>query len=157
MNWYLLIKWLHIISSTVLFGTGAGIAFFFVRAQRTQDATIIASVAQDVVLADIIFTATAVVLQPVTGIALVLKGGYSLFTTPWLVVSMALYCLVGCCWLPVVWLQIRMRDLAIDAANHDLPLPVVYQFYYRRWFALGWPAFMGVLAIFYLMVAKPSF
>jgi uncharacterized membrane protein len=150
MNWYLLIKWVHIISSTVLFGTGAGIAFFFVRAQRTGDTKVVARVARDVVLADLIFTSSAVALQPITGVALALLA-------PWMVVSIALYLIVGCCWLPVVWLQIRMRDLAIDAANHDLPLPVVYQFYYRRWFALGWPAFIGVLVIFYLMVAKPGF
>jgi uncharacterized membrane protein len=113
MNWYLLIKWVHIVSSTVLFGTGAGIAFFFVRAQRTGDPRIIAAVGRDVVLADLVFTATAVVLQ------------------------------------------MRMRDLAVEAAAHDLPLPAVYQLCYRRWFVLGWPAFVGVAAIFYLMVAKP--
>jgi uncharacterized membrane protein len=68
-----------------------------------------------------------------------------------------LYVLIGCFWLPVVRLQIRMRDLAIDAADHGQPLSVLYGFYYRRWFALGWPAFIGVLIIFYLMVAKPGF
>jgi uncharacterized membrane protein len=155
VNWYLLIKWLHIISSTVLFGTGAGIAFFFVRAQRTGDAKIIAAVGRDVVLADFVFTGTAVILQPVTGIALALMTGYPL-STPWLAASITLYILVGCCWLPVVWLQMRMRDLAINAADNALPLPAVYQLYYRRWFVLGWPAFIGVLVIFYLMVAKPG-
>jgi uncharacterized membrane protein len=154
-TWYLLVKWLHIVSSTVLFGTGAGIAFFFMRAQRSGDSRIIAAVGRDVVLADIVFTATAVVLQPVTGIALALMVGYPL-STPWLVLSMVLYGLVGCCWLPVVWLQVRMRDLAIDAAAHSLPVPALYQLYYRWWSALGWPAFLGVLAIFYLMVAKPG-
>jgi uncharacterized membrane protein len=155
MNGILLLKWLHIVSSTVLFGTGLGIAFFFVRAQQTNDAKIIARVGRDVVLADVVFTACAVVLQPITGIALALKTGYPLLT-PWLLVSAALYLLVGCCWLPVVWLQIRMRNLAVDAASHNLPLPLVYGFYYRRWFWLGWPAFIGVLVIFYLMVAKPA-
>jgi uncharacterized membrane protein len=155
VNWYLLIKWLHIISSTVLFGTGAGIAFFFVRAQRSGDARIIAAVGRDVVLADLVFTAGAVILQPLTGIALALMTGYPL-STRWLAVSLTLYILVGCCWLPVVWLQIRIRDYAIDAAQNRLALPIVYQVYYRRWFALGWPAFIGVLVIFYLMVAKPG-
>jgi uncharacterized membrane protein len=154
-SWYPLIKWLHIISSTVLFGTGAGIAFFFLRAQRTEDPRIIAAVGREVVLADMVFTATAVVLQPVTGLALVLMAGYPL-STPWLLLSVGIYGLVGCCWLPVVWLQIRMRDLAIEAADHDLPLSVLYRLYYRRWLALGWPAFIGVMAIFYLMVAKPG-
>jgi uncharacterized membrane protein len=156
MSWFLVIKWLHIVSSAVLFGTGAGIAFFFVRAQRVGDVRVIASVARDVVLADMVFTATAVVLQPVTGIALALLGGFPL-SSSWLLLSIALYFAVGGCWLPVVWLQIRMRDLAIDAAHQGLPLPALYQFYYRRWFTLGWPAFIGVLVIFYLMVAKPVF
>jgi uncharacterized membrane protein len=153
-SWYPLIKWLHIVSSTVLFGTGAGIAFFFLRAQRSGDSRIIAAVGRDVVLADMVFTATAVVLQPVTGVALALMVGYPL-STPWLVLSIVLYGLVGCCWLPVVWLQMRMRDLAVDAIHRGQPLPALYEIYYRRWFMLGWPAFIGVLIIFYLMVAKP--
>ena len=153
-SWYPVIKWLHIVSSTVLFGTGAGIAFFFLRAQRTGDTKIIAAVGRDVVLADMVFTATAVVLQPVTGIALAFMAGFPL-SSLWLVWSMVLYVLVGCCWLPVVWLQMRMRDLAIVATANGSPLPAAYQRCYRRWFALGWPAFTGVLVIFYLMVTKP--
>jgi uncharacterized membrane protein len=130
-SWYPLIKWLHIVSSTVLFGTGAGIAFFFLRVQRTGNTKIIAAVGREVVLADMVFTATAVVLQPVTGIALVLMAGFPL-SSPWLVWSMVLYVLVGCCWLPVVWLQMRMRDLAIvAAANGSPPLPAAYHRYYR--------------------------
>src|ERR1700678_4157776 len=121
-SWYPAIKWLHVISSTVLFGTGAGIAFFFLRAQRSGDPRIIAAVGRDVVLADMVFTATAVVLQPVTGIALALMAGFSL-SSPWLVWSMVLYVLVGCCWLPVVWLQTRMRDLSIVAAANGSALP----------------------------------
>jgi uncharacterized membrane protein len=156
MSWYLWVKWLHIVSSTVLFGTGFGIAFFFVRAQRTGNVAIIASVGRDVVLADAAFTATAVVIQPASGIALALMAGYSL-SSPWLLLSIAMYFLVGACWLPVVWLQIRMRDLAVAAATSSSPLPAEYKKYYRWWFVLGWPAFIGVLVIFYLMVAKPSF
>jgi uncharacterized membrane protein len=155
MTWFLLTKWLHILSSTVLFGTGAGIAFFFLRAQRTGEPKVIAAVSREVVLADMVFTATAVVLQPVTGVALARMAGYPL-TAPWLLMSIALYGFVGCCWLPVVWLQMRMRDLAIDAVKYDLRLSVAYRRYYRCWFALGWPAFIGVMVIFYLMVAKPD-
>jgi uncharacterized membrane protein len=155
MNWYLWVKWLHIVSSTVLFGTGFGIAFFFVRAQRTGNIVVIASVGRDVVLADAAFTASAVVVQPSSGIALALMAGYPL-SSPWLLLSIALYLLVGACWLPVVWLQIWMRELAAAAAATSSPLPEVYYKYYRLWFALGWPAFIGVLAIFYLMVAKPE-
>ena len=155
VKWYLLVKWVHIVSSTVLFGTGAGIAFFFVRAQRTRNVEIIASVGRDVVFADMVVTATAVILQPATGIALALMAGFPL-SAPWLLASMALYLFVGCCWLPVVWLQIRMRDLAAAAAATLDPLPSQYHRYYRWWFALGWPAFLGVLGIFYLMVAKPN-
>jgi uncharacterized membrane protein len=156
MSLFLWIKWLHIMSSTVLFGTGFGIAFFFVRAHRTGDVAIMASVGRDVVLADAVFTATAVVVQPVSGAALALLAGYPL-SSPWLRLSMALYLLVGACWLPVVWLQICMRDLAVSAAVASKPVPMEYQKYYRWWFALGWPAFIGVMAIFYLMVAKPNF
>ena len=156
MSWYLLIKWLHILSSTVLFGTGAGIAFSFVRAYRTQDANVIAAVSRDVVLADFLFTATAVVLQPISGIGLASIAGFAL-STGWLVLSIALYGLIGCCWLPVVWLQIRMRDLAASAAANGTPLPPAFHRYYAWWFALGWPAFICVIAVFYLMVAKPSF
>jgi uncharacterized membrane protein len=126
MSWYLEIKWLHIVSSTMLFGTGAGIAFFFVRAQRRGDSKIIAAVGRDVVLADMIFTGSAVILQPATGVALAFMAGYKL-STPWLSASILLYVLIGCCWLPVVWLQIRMRDMAIEASTQGLPLPELYQ------------------------------
>ena len=151
---YLWVKWLHIISSTILFGTGAGIAFFFLRAQRTGNVQVIATVARDVVLADALFTATAVVVQPTTGIALALMAGYSL-SARWLLASLLLYVFVGCCWLPVVWMQVQMRRLAETAARTNASLPPAYHWYYRWWFRLGWPAFVGVLVIFYLMVAKP--
>ena len=134
---------------------GAGIAFFFLRAQRTADVKVIAAVAKDVVLADAVFTASAVVLQPTTGLALTLMAGYPL-TAPWLVGSLVLYVLVGCCWLPVVWMQVRMRDLAQAAAEKGSALPRTYRRHYRWWLGLGWPAFIGVLVIFYLMVAKPG-
>jgi uncharacterized membrane protein len=156
MSWYLWLKWMHIVSSTVLFGTGFGIAFFFVRAQLTGNVAIIASVGRDVVLADAVFTAAAVVIQPASGMALALMAGYPL-SSPWLLLAIAMYFLVCSCWLAVVWLQIWMRDLAVAAATSSSPLPVEYKKYYRWWFALGWPALIGVLFIFYLMVAKPSF
>jgi uncharacterized membrane protein len=150
---FLWLKWAHVVSSTVLFGTGAGIAFFFLRAQRTRNVAVIAAVAKDVVLADLILTATAVVLQPATGLTMALMAGYPL-TTPWLRWSITLYLLIGCCWLPVVWLQIRMRDLAGAALREGAPLPPRYFAMYRWWFLLGWPAFIGVLAVFYLMIVK---
>jgi uncharacterized membrane protein len=155
VNVYLFVKWLHIVSSTVLFGTGAGIAFFFVRAQRTGDVRVIAAVGRDVVLADMLFTAVAVVTQPVTGFMLMTYAGYP-WTTPWLQSSALLYVVAGCCWLPVVWLQIRMRDLAVVAAAAQAALTAEYRSCYRLWFGLGWPAFICVLAVFYLMVAKPA-
>jgi uncharacterized membrane protein len=152
---YLWLKWAHIVSSTVLFGMGAGIAFFFIRAQRTGDVRIIAAVARDVVIADAIFTASAVVLQPLTGLAMARLAGYPL-SAGWLRWSIVLYVLIGACWLPVVRLQIRMRDMANGAAQQGSDLPPSYFSCYRWWFALGWPAFIGVLMVFYLMVAKPA-
>lgn len=153
-NAYSWIKWAHILSSTILFGTGAGIAFFFVRAQRTRNPIVIAAVAREVVIADLVFTAAAVVLQPLTGVAMAIMAGFPL-SLPWLRWSIVLYLFIGCCWLPVVWLQVRMRDLATVAARTSSTLPSQYFRFYRWWFALGWPAFAGVLAVFYLMVAKP--
>jgi uncharacterized membrane protein len=154
-QFYLWLKWMHIVSSTVLFGMGAGIAFFFIRAQRSGDLRVIAAVSREVVIADAIFTAGAVILQPVTGLAMAFLAGYSL-SLPWLAWSIVLYVLIGCCWLPVVWLQIRMKNLAASAAQGGAALPPAYHRYYQWWFALGWPAFIGVLTVFYLMVAKPG-
>ena len=150
---YLALKWLHIVGATVLLGTGAGIAFFLWRAHRTRDANVIAVVAADVVRADLWFTGTAVILQPLTGFALAAKGGWNL-RQHWLWESLVLYLLVGCCWLPVVWLQWRMRDLARASVATESLLPKLYFRYSRWWFALGWPAFTGVLLIVWLMVSK---
>ena len=153
---HLLLKYLHVVGAAVLLGTGAGIAFFMLLAHRTGDARIVAGVARIVVIADLVFTATAVVAQPVTGLALTALAGYALLEG-WMAVSIALYLMVGALWLPVVWMQIRMRDLAADAARHGLPLPPAYHRLFRRWFAFGVPAFAGVLAILWLMIAKPAF
>jgi len=150
---YLFIKWVHVIGATVLLGTGAGIAFFLWRAHRTRDPRIIAVVAAEVVRADIWFTATAVLLQPATGLLLMGKGGWSI-SQAWLWQSLLLYGLVGCCWLPVVQLQRRMRDLAREATDRGLPLPEEYYRCGRWWFGLGWPGFGGVLLIAWLMVSK---
>jgi uncharacterized membrane protein len=151
----LLLKLAHILGAAVLFGTGAGIAFFMWMAHRTGRADAVAEVARVVVIADTVFTATAVVLQPVTGAALAWLIGYSLFDS-WIVLSLGLYVLVGLCWLPVVWIQIRLRDLARKAAVVGAPLPPAYHRLFRIWFILGWPAFAGVVAIFALMIWKPS-
>jgi uncharacterized membrane protein len=156
MSLYLALKALHILGATVLFGTGAGIAFFMFMAHRTGDAKLIAHTAGVVVVADLVFTATAVVLQPFTGAALAWLGGYRLFDG-WLVASLALYLLAGACWLPVVWIQLRLRDLAREAAATGGPLPTAYFRLWRIWFALGWPAFAAVLAILWLMTFKPRF
>ena len=150
---YFVLKWLHVISSTVLFGFGAGIAFFFVRAQRTADVQVIAAVAREVVQADLWFTTAAVVIQPATGLAMMVVAGLPL-SLHWIWVSVLLYLIVGACWLPVVWLQMRMRDMAISSAASGTTLPEAYFRCYRWWFALGWPAFAGVLAIFWMMVTK---
>ncbi|HXQ47027.1 MAG TPA: DUF2269 domain-containing protein [Caulobacteraceae bacterium] len=155
MSLIILIKTLHVIGATVLLGTGVGIAFFMVMADRTRDARLIAHTAGVVVVADVLFTATAIVLQPITGVALVALEGQPL-TQAWILLSLALYGLAGVFWLPVVWMQLRMRDLARAAAAAGEPLPPAYHRLYRIWFAFGFPAFTAVLAIIWLMVAKPS-
>ena len=155
MTTYFLLKYLHVIGATVLLGTGAGIAFFMLIAHRTGDARVIAATARTVVLADFLFTATAVVAQPITGLLLARHVGYAL-SEGWIVLSIALYVVTGMFWLPVVWMQARMRDLAADAAAAGTPLPEAYYRLYRLWFAFGFPAFFAVLAIFWLMIARPE-
>ena len=138
------LRWLHIIGATVLFGTGAGIAFFMLMAQRTGRADIVAHVAGTVVIADTIFTATAVVVQPITGMLLAQAVGWPL-TQGWIVLSLALYGVTGLFWLPVVWIQWRIRNLAREAAAANLPLPAEEKRLFRIWFVCGFPAFAAVL------------
>ncbi len=152
---YLLLKYLHLIGAAVLFGTGAGIAFFMLMAHLTGKAATIAAVARIVVIADFVFTATAVVLQPLTGLALVWNVGYSL-GDGWIVLSIILYLVTGAFWLPVVWMQMRMRTLAEKAAAAGQPLPSAYHKLVRTWFVFGFPAFASVAAIFWLMIARPQ-
>lgn len=153
---FFILKMIHILSGAVLFGTGAGIAFFMLRAHRTNDPATVAAVGRIVVLADFVFTATAVVVQPATGVAMVLMQGWPPFA-PWLVAAYVLYVLIGVCWLPVVWMQLRMTRLAEAAEADGTALPQAYHRLFRWWFALGWPAFAGVLAVYWLMIAKPGF
>lgn len=154
-NAVILLRWLHVIGACVLLGTGAGIAFFMVMAHRTGEPRIVAHTAGVVVIADWLFTATAVVAQPVTGALLASATGWRL-SEGWIVAALALYVLVGLFWLPVVWMQHRMRDLARAAASANAALPAAYHRLYRAWFACGFPAFAAVLAIVWLMLARPA-
>lgn len=154
MTTYFLLKYVHVIGASVLLGTGAGIAFFMLRAHLAGDVAGIAAVSRIVVVADYLFTATAVVLQPVTGIALASIRGYAL-TDGWVMLSLLLYAFVGAFWLPVVWMQVRMRNLAQQALADNTPLPRQYHRLFWSWFAFGFPAFGGVLAIFWLMIRRP--
>jgi uncharacterized membrane protein len=156
MDLYTLLKVLHVIGATVLLGTGAGIAFFMLMAHRMRDPALIAHTANIVVLADTVFTASAVILQPITGAGLAYLAGYPLMSG-WIGLSLVLYVVTGLCWLPVVWIQIRLRNLAVQAVATAAPLPDRYFRLFRLWFALGIPAFAAVLGIIWLMVAKPSF
>ncbi|MBO6891929.1 MAG: DUF2269 domain-containing protein [Roseibium sp.] len=152
---YDLLLYAHVIGACVLLGTGAGIAFFMVMSNRSRDPALIAHVSAIVVLADTVFTATAAVLQPVTGYLLVREVGWSLLEG-WVLVSLCLYVVVGVFWLPVVWIQIRLRRMAEAAALASEPLPPAYHQLYRIWFACGFPAFFAVLAIVWLMLTKPE-
>ena len=154
-EWVDILRLLHVVGATVLFGTGAGIAFFMVMAHRTRDPVLIAHVAETVVVADTLFTATAVVLQPVTGYLLAREIGWPL-DEGWIVVSLFLYVLTGVFWLPVVAIQIRLRNLARTAVASGEALPRAYFRLYRIWFACGFPAFFAVIGIFWLMLAKPQ-
>jgi uncharacterized membrane protein len=155
MDGYLIAKTLHIVSSTILFGFGAGTAWYFWNAHLTRDPATIASVGRMVVRADWIFTGASGIVQPASGLWLVHLTGHSL-TAPWLVAAYGLYVIAFACWAPVVGLQIKAQRLAQAALDRNERLGPDYERTMRLWFALGWPAFLGLVAIFWLMVAKPA-
>ena len=155
MDNYELLRLLHIISSTILFGAGLGTAFHMWRSHQSGDVRAIAVASRNTVLADWLFTTPAVIIQPASGIGLILLAGHDPFA-PWLVATYLLYVVTGACWVPVVIIQIRVRDIAAVSAENNDPLPESYGRYMKTWFLLGWPAFLSVLAIFGLMVSKPS-
>ena len=155
MNTYLLLKWIHIVSSVLLVGTGLGSAFYLFFANRSGSVPAQAVVARLVVRADTWFTTPAGIVQPVTGVAMASMAGWPL-STPWLALSIGLYMVAGLCWLPVLWLQWRMAAMARNAADTGAPLPPAYARHARCWEALGYPAFTVMLAVYYLMVAKPA-
>lgn len=151
---YLALKYLHVFGAVVLLGTGTGIAFFMLMAHLSRDVAFIARTAAVVVAADYIFTLTAIVLQPVSGYLLTLELGIPLGEF-WVAASLALYLIAGCFWLPVVWMQARMRDLARAAAASGGGLPDQYHRLFRLWFAFGFPGFGAVALILLLMIARP--
>lgn len=155
MDGYLLVKTVHVISSTVLFGTGLGIAFFFLMGLRSADPASAWFAARTTAIADMVFTLTAGIVQPLSGLALIHMAGWDL-SARWLVWSYALYLLALACWLPVVWLQLRMRDMLAAKVSGAAIDEAKLRRMFRWWFALGWPAFLGLVAVFWLMVAKPA-
>lgn len=152
---YLTLKYLHILSMVLLFGTGLGSAFYKWMADRSGNVAHIAATNRHVVLADWLFTTPTVVFQPISGLWMAHLLGYPL-TANWLAASLALYALAGACWLPVVWLQIRMRNLAVAASISQQALPAQYWRYARIWFWLGVPAFAAMLVVVLMMVFKPA-
>jgi len=155
MSNYLLLKWLHIVSSVLLVGTGLGSAFYLFFVNRSGNVQAQAVVARLVVRADAWITTPTIIVQPVTGFAMMHLAGFS-FTAPWIALSLALYLLAGACWLPVLWLQWRMAHMAQTAATQGAALPVQYWQYARYWEMLGYPAFLAMLVTYYLMVNKPT-
>ena len=154
MTLYFLVKYLHVLGAIVILGIGTGIAFFMLMAHRTDNAEFIARTASVVVIADAIFTLSAVIFQPVTGGLLMMLSAMPV-TERWLVASLALYVFAGLFWIPVVFMQIEMRDLARKAAEQRVALPERYFVLFRRWFAFGFPGFGATMLILWLMIAKP--
>jgi uncharacterized membrane protein len=155
MSAYLFIKVVHIITATILFGTGLGIAFFMFRSRFTGDLREKFYAVRTTVLADCIFIAPAAVLQPLTGAWLIWNGGLR-WAEGWLLAAYLLYAIAAACWLPVVWIQIRLKRIVAACLASDLPPPPQFHRLFRIWFLLGWPAFAALVAIFFLMVTKPS-
>lgn len=155
MEWADILRWVHVLGACVLIGTGSGIAFFMVMANRTSNPEIIAHTASVVVIADFIFTASAVIVQPISGILLAIQMGWEL-TEGWITLSIALYVIIGLFWLPVIFIQMQMRDAAIFASDNGLEMSARYHQLYKIWFACGIPAFSTILVIVWLMASKPS-
>lgn len=151
---YLIVKWIHVLSSTILFGTGVGTAFYLFASSLGRDTRAVATITRYVVIADWIFTASTIILQPLSGWYLMHLMGLTM-EARWIAWSIGLFALATACWLPVLWLQVRMRDVASAAATRGEPLPRRYWRYFAWWTALGFPALFAFLAVFYLMVAKP--
>jgi uncharacterized membrane protein len=152
---YALVKTVHIISAAILFGTGLGIAALMFAGMRSRELAGRHLAARWTVRADFIFTLPSVIVQPASGAWLVWQRGFD-WTEPWLVATYALYALAGACWVPVVLIQVRIsRLLGRAAAGATIDNENVARLF-RWWFALGWPAFGGLVVIFWLMVAKPS-
>ena len=151
---YLIAKWLHVLSSTILFGTGIGTAFYIFFGTRASDPTVAAAFMRWAVVADWLFTATTIIFQPLSGFYLAHLVQLPL-TSRWIVWSLVLYVVAGACWIPVVFIQMRMRRLAEAAAAAGTALPADYDRLLRWWVALGIPAFFSLVIVFYLMVAKP--
>lgn len=152
---YLWLKFIHVISSTILFGTGIGTACTMLYAHYTKNVQVIASTARYVVLADWMFTGTSGFIQPLTGLWMVYLVGYP-WTSLWIMGSIIGYLIAAFCWFPVVYLQIKMRDFAVAAEKDNTALPPIYYRYFKYWFCLGWPAFISLIAVFYLMTNKPA-
>ncbi|MDN4501255.1 DUF2269 domain-containing protein [Alteromonadaceae bacterium BrNp21-10] len=154
MDLYTTIKTFHIISSTIVFGTGIGIAFFMFRSWFTDSIQEKLYASRNTVLADYLFTFPAVIIQPLSGIALIYMAGFD-WSAYWLMATYVIYVIAGLCWLPVVWIQVQLKNMCIEASENGTELPDRYNRLFKMWFLLGWPAFLGLVAVFYLMVAKP--
>jgi uncharacterized membrane protein len=154
MSTYLLIKTIHIVSATILFGTGLGIAFFMFRSWFADDLQEKLFALRTTVMADYLFTAPAALIQPLTGAWLIWKGGFA-WADGWLLATYILYAVAAACWLPVVWIQRRLKRIVAASLAAHVPLPREYNRLFRLWFALGWPAFLGLVAVFFLMVIRP--
>jgi uncharacterized membrane protein len=154
MTLYFILKYLHVLGAITILGAGSGIAFFMLMAHRSGDAAFIARAAAVVVIADMLFTLTAVIAQPITG-GVLMRLSSTGITERWLATSLVLYLVAGLFWVPVVFMQIEMRDLAREASKKRAPLPPRYFALFRRWFAFGIPGFGSVMIILWLMIAKP--
>ena len=155
IDWIDFVRVLHVLGACVLIGTGAGIAFFMVMAHRTKDPASIAHTAGTVVSADMVFTATAAIAQPITGLILARNLGWPLLEG-WIAASLGLYVFIGVFWLPVIWIQAQMRHEARASAQSGAPLTARYVRLYRIWFACGIPAFVAIIALLCLMIVRPE-
>jgi uncharacterized membrane protein len=148
---YLSLKYIHIMSATIMFGTGIGTAFFMLMAYCSKNIEAIKTTARTVVIADWLFTLPTVIIQPITGIMLMQVLNYS-YRSFWFHASVGLYVLAGLCWIPVVFMQIKMREISKSTTSQVLPAS--FHRLMRYWIGFGIIAFSALILVYVLMVWK---
>jgi uncharacterized membrane protein len=149
------IKFVHLIAAAAMLGTWLGIAVFMLLAHRSGNTSVVALTSRFAVSTEFIVMVAAVALQPISGFALAWAIGLSPTDEFWIVLSLGFYVLVAAAWLAALRVEIRIRDMARQAALDGVPLPDAYRRLFRFYSALVWPALAVTAVLFALMIWQP--